>query len=85
MLPRQEGANIRELCRRYGVQPCIGSKWLRRYEEQGEAGLADRSRRPEHSPTRKPAETEALIVGQTSCGRWILRVILPRPLVAAIR
>jgi len=62
MLARQEGANIRELCRRYEVQPRIGYKWLKRYAEEGEAGLADRSRRPRHSPTRTAAESEAIIV-----------------------
>jgi transposase-like protein len=62
MLARQEGANIRELCRRYGIQPRIGYKWLSRYAQDGEAGLADRSRRPQHSPERTPAEIEAEIV-----------------------
>jgi transposase InsO family protein len=62
MLARQEGANIRELCRRYGVQPRIGYKWLERYAREGEAGLVDRSRRPHHSPRRTPSEIEAEIV-----------------------
>jgi transposase InsO family protein len=62
MLAKQEGTNFRALCRRFGIQPRIGYKWLKRYAEEGEAGLADRSRRPQHSPGRTPAETEAMLV-----------------------
>src|SRR5262249_7547652 len=61
-LARKEGSNIRELCRRYGIQPRIGYKWLRRYAAEGDKGLKDRSRRPEHSPCRTPASMEAKIV-----------------------
>src|SRR5436190_7235839 len=40
------GANISELCRRYGVSRNNGYKWLRRYKTEGHEGLHDRSRRP---------------------------------------
>jgi transposase InsO family protein len=36
--------------------------WITRYENEGEAGLADRSSRPHTSPRRTPAETEDRIV-----------------------
>ncbi|HXU59636.1 MAG TPA: helix-turn-helix domain-containing protein, partial [Verrucomicrobiae bacterium] len=62
MLARQDGSNIRALCRRYGIQPRIGYKWLARYEAQGEAGLADRPRRPHGSPDRTPAAVEAKVL-----------------------
>jgi transposase InsO family protein len=62
MLAVQEGANMRELCRRYGIQPRVGYKWLARYAAAGEAGLVDRSRRPHASPDRTPAEVEAEVV-----------------------
>jgi transposase InsO family protein len=62
MLARQEGANIRELCRRYEIQPRIAYKWLARYAAEGEAGLVDRPRRPHRSPTRTSAEIEERVV-----------------------
>lgn len=61
-LALQEGANRRELCRRYKVQPRILYKWLKRYREEGVAGLSDRSRRPRGSPGRTEPEMEAAVV-----------------------
>lgn len=38
------------LCRRFDVSRRVGYKWLARYEEEGAAGLFDRSRAPRHHP-----------------------------------
>ena len=46
----QDGANIRALCRHYGISPATGYKWLRRWAEEGASGLQDRPRIPHHSP-----------------------------------
>jgi len=56
------GANVRELCRRFAISSATGYKWLQRFRHHGEAGLADRSRRPRHSPgqTAVPIEAEVL-------------------------
>src|SRR5256885_7696191 len=62
-LAAQPGANIKELCHRYGVSRPTGYKWLERYEREGEAGLGDRSRRPALSPRRSSAELEQRVVG----------------------
>ena len=53
-LASQEGANRRELCRRFGVSPKTGYKWLARACEGASTlqALVDRSRRPHTSPTR---------------------------------
>jgi transposase InsO family protein len=61
MVATQEGTNIRALCRRFGISPKTGYKWLKRYAADGVAGLADRSRRPHTSPRRTPAEMVARV------------------------
>ncbi len=60
-LAMQEGANRRELCRRFGISPQTGYKWLDRFAA-GDEELADRSRRPHSSPGRTEGETEALVL-----------------------
>ena len=59
-LAMQEGANRRELCRRFGIHPDTGYKWLQRWEFEGE--LADRSRRPHSSPLRTEPRIEERVV-----------------------
>src|SRR5882762_9399302 len=56
----QEGVNRRELCRRFGIHPDTGYKWLGRGMSDDE--LADRSRRPHESPLRTAAALEQRIV-----------------------
>ena len=61
-LATRDGANVRELCRRYGVSPPTGYKWLSRYEELGLAGLLDQTRRPHRSPGRTPQYMEEAVL-----------------------
>src|SRR5215204_4552748 len=56
-----EGANVSLLCRRFGVSRRTGYKWLARYRAGGAAGLADRPRRPHHSPGRSGGGLERLV------------------------
>jgi len=63
MLAQVEGANMSELCRRFGISRKSGYKWLGRYLAEGEAGLADQPRRPRSSPGQTPAAVEAQVVG----------------------
>jgi transposase InsO family protein len=56
----QEGANRRELCRRFGIHPDTGYKWLGRW--QAGEDIADRSRRPHESPLRTDRGVEERIV-----------------------
>lgn len=62
LLAGAEGANIRMLCRRFGVSPQTGYKWIRRHREQGAPGLTDRSRRPRRSPSRTEDSIEAAVI-----------------------
>ena len=52
------GANVSELCRRFGIGRTTGHKWLDRYRAEGLAGVEDRSRRPRASPQRTSASVE---------------------------
>jgi transposase InsO family protein len=45
-----------------GISPRTAYKWLARHATEGVAGLRDRSSRPRRSPSRLPADREALIV-----------------------
>ena len=81
-LAQQPGANRRALCRRFGIAPTTGYKWLQRYAAEGPAGLADRSRRPRRSPTRTaPALEQAVLALRAQHPTWgarKLRVLLTR-------
>lgn len=59
-LASREGAHMRALCRRFGISPTTGYKWLAR-AAAGE-GLGDRSRRPGSSPQRSSAATEGRVL-----------------------
>ncbi len=53
---------IRDAAEAAGVSQRTACKWLRRFREEGEAGLADRSSAPRRMPTRTaPARVEAIL------------------------
>ena len=79
-LATQEGANMSELCRCFGISRKTGYKWLERYGHGGKESLVDQSRRPHTSPNRTPAEMEERVL-QIRCKypawggrkiRWLL-------------
>ncbi len=57
-----EGANRRELCRRFGISASLGYRLLSRYAAQGEGGLQERSRRPQGSPRTTSDVIEAAVM-----------------------
>ena len=62
LLASREGANIRELCRRYRISQTTAYKWLERYRKMGIAGLENQSRQPTNSPKRSLATVETTIL-----------------------
>ena len=54
--------SIADLCRVYGVSRKTGYKWLARYEREGVAGLADRSRAPRGHPNAVGDDEQAAIL-----------------------
>jgi len=74
------GANVSALCQRFGIGRTCGYKLLARYRLEGEAGLAERSRRPQSSPGISTPELEAAVLSiramhPTWGGRKIARVV----------
>lgn len=66
-----DGANRRELCRQFNIQPRVLYKWVERYRASGAAGLADRSRRPHRCPARTaPSVEQAVLVVRRENPVW---------------
>ena len=87
-----EGANRRELCRRFGIHPDTGYKWLRRWAA-GDRELADRSRRPRHSPRQTEAALEARVLdlreehpawGARKLAAWLARRNITPPAASTV-
>lgn len=78
-LATRPGANVRALCRRYGISPTTAYKWIERGSAADET-YADRSRRPLHSPEKTDAAMESKILAIRDAhpvwgGRKIRRVL----------
>jgi transposase InsO family protein len=50
------------VCREFEISRPTGYLWLKRYKQSGIAGIAERSRRPHHSPNRTKEELEQCVV-----------------------
>lgn len=61
VLEVMDGSPVSEVAVRYGVSRQTVYAWKARYSAGGMAGLAERSRRPQTTPTRLAAEVEALV------------------------
>ena len=62
-----EGWPVAHAAEAAGVSRQIAYRWLRRWDEEGEVGLLDRSCRPHRSPNRVSSETEQRIVADRIC------------------
>lgn len=58
----QPEVNMRALCREYGISAKTGYRWRERYQQRGEAGLHNGSRRPHTSPGQTLPDVEAAVV-----------------------
>jgi transposase len=51
-----------QLCQEFEISRPTGYGWLKRYQQQGVAGLKELSRRPHHSPNQMQAEIQQRVV-----------------------
>ena len=65
-----EGWSAATAAEAQGVSRATAYKWLRRWREEGLAGLEDRSSRPHRSPRQTSAELTDRIVQARLAGRW---------------
>lgn len=80
-LDEESGWTMSEICAAYGISRKSGYKWLRRYVEEGLAGLAERSRAPLHHPNATPEEVvRKVIAARKRHRRWG-----PRKLVVTLQ
>jgi transposase InsO family protein len=79
---KRRSQSFRSLCEEFGISRPTGYLWLRRYEEQGLPGIAERSRRPLGSPHRTAEYLERRVVEvrhrYPDWGARKLRVVLAR-------
>src|SRR5258708_908897 len=57
-----EGRTVTEVAAQWRVSRQTLHAWLARYEQEGLAGLVDRSRRPQHCPHQMTGEVEAMVL-----------------------
>jgi transposase InsO family protein len=71
----EQGWAVAHAARAQGVSRQCAHRWVKRFREEGQAGLHDRSSRPHHCPTQTPVEVEAQIVAMRRAERrgqdWI--------------
>ena len=54
--------NVAKTCRYYGISRAAFYRWYERYQQEGESGLRDKSRRPHNSPRATKMEIVAKII-----------------------
>lgn len=69
VLQVQAGTPVVEVAEQCGVSRQAVHRWLRRYRDEGLAGLADRSHRPHGHPAQTPSDVERWCVSCAGCIR----------------
>jgi len=65
-----DGWSIEACAGRFQVDAKTVRKWVRRFVEEGESGLCDRSSRPKRSPNRSPAHKRRQCIRLRKQRRW---------------
>jgi transposase InsO family protein len=85
---RKQGWKVGAAAAAAGISARTAYKWLARHWAEGAAGLRDRSSRPRRSPTRLPADREALVVelrrSRLTAKQIAGRLRLTRPTVSRV-
>jgi hypothetical protein len=61
---------LRRAAERFQVSVGCAKRWADRYRERGDAGMADHSSRPVHSPRRTPTRRERRVIKLRVLRRW---------------
>ena len=59
---RDEGMPVAHVARAMGLSRQCAHRWVARFDEEGDAGLVDRSSRPKRTPTKTSPEVEAAVL-----------------------
>lgn len=59
---RVDNRPVAHVAKEMGISRRCAHKWIVRFDAEGEAGLRDRSSRPQHSPTRTPPRVERQVL-----------------------
>jgi len=65
-----DGWPLRRAAERFGVSVTTAQRWAGRYREAGQAGMGDRSSRPNRCPAQLPRRLEHRIMGLRVTRRW---------------
>src|SRR5205823_3399970 len=61
-LAEEQVYSISRLARALGISRKTANKWIARYQQEGEAGLLDQSRRPDNSPQALSEQSVAALL-----------------------
>jgi transposase InsO family protein len=65
------GKKVTDICQEFGISRTTVYYWKKRFEQQGYAGLSERSRKPHHAPNKTKKEIELLCISIRSIHpRW---------------
>lgn len=62
LLATVPGANLKQLCLRFGISRPTAYKWIARHQQGGPAALVDQSKKPHSSPHQTPERVELVVL-----------------------